>query len=190
MEQWRPIPQWPGYEASTLGQVRSVDRIITRCDGQVRQLRGRSLVQASRPVSGRRTVTLSYQNEQSTEYVAHLVLSAFVGLCSPGQWGLHKDDDPTNDHLNNLRWDTPRENVLDTLRNGHNQARNRTHCPADPPHVLVVPNLVASKFLAGHRKCLTCDRAHAAAQRAKRAGLPYDLAILRAKYYAQIMAVA
>lgn len=43
MELWAPIPEHPGYEASDLGQVRSVDREIVTRAGRTVSLTGRVL---------------------------------------------------------------------------------------------------------------------------------------------------
>jgi hypothetical protein len=40
----------------------------------------------------------------------------------------HEDDNPANNHVSNLRWDTPTANQLDALRNGRNKNANKTHC--------------------------------------------------------------
>ena len=42
-EHWRCVPGWDGYEISTLGRVRSVDRVITRSNGVPYRVRGRVL---------------------------------------------------------------------------------------------------------------------------------------------------
>lgn len=55
-------------------------------------------------------------------WVHHLVLEAFVGPCPKGKQCCHRDDNPTNNWLSNLRWDTPRGNAADRVRNGK-QAR-------------------------------------------------------------------
>jgi hypothetical protein len=44
-------------------------------------------------------------------YVAHLILEAFVGPCPDGMECCHKDDDPSNSRLDNLRWDTHAANI-------------------------------------------------------------------------------
>lgn len=50
-------------------------------------------------------------------YVHHLVLEAFVGPAPVGTVGLHWDDDPARNHLDNLRWGTRADNFADFVRN-------------------------------------------------------------------------
>lgn len=64
---------------------------------------------------GRLTVSLG-RNE--TELVHRLVLGAFVGLCPEGMECCHADDNPLNNNLSNLRWDTRSNNMKEGYRNG------------------------------------------------------------------------
>lgn len=59
-EDWRPVPDWPGYEVDlNNGAVRSLDRVITeRPTGRRRRLKGRDLVIVD-DVRGHPQVTLS-----------------------------------------------------------------------------------------------------------------------------------
>lgn len=50
--------------------------------------------------------------------VHHLVLFAFVGTCPDGMECCHNDGDPSNNVPSNLRWDTHRSNMIDTIRHG------------------------------------------------------------------------
>jgi hypothetical protein len=50
--------------------------------------------------------------------VHQLVLEAFVGPKPEGFECCHADDDPTNNRLENLRWDTQCANAADRIRNG------------------------------------------------------------------------
>lgn len=51
--------------------------------------------------------------------VHRLVLEAFVGLRPPGMDACHDPDhDPSNNRLDNLRWDTKKANMADMLRQG------------------------------------------------------------------------
>lgn len=50
--------------------------------------------------------------------VHRLVLETFVGPCSNGMRACHRDGNRSNNCLNNLRWDTPKNNAKDRKRHG------------------------------------------------------------------------
>lgn len=53
-------------------------------------------------------------------YATHtLILTLFIGPRPTGMLGLHKDDDPMNNWLDNLYWGIQQENSNDMVRNGH-----------------------------------------------------------------------
>jgi hypothetical protein len=62
-------------------------------------------------------------------FVHQLVLEGFRGPKPPGLVGCHNDDDPNNNNLDNLRWDTPQSNV-DDRRNGGRYAKGSAHSQA------------------------------------------------------------
>jgi hypothetical protein len=47
-----------------------------------------------------------------------LVLEAFAGPRPDGMDALHRDDNPTNNRFDNLRWGTRSDNLFDAVRNG------------------------------------------------------------------------
>jgi hypothetical protein len=51
-------------------------------------------------------------------YTHRLVLLAFVGPCPEGLEGCHNDGDPSNNRLDNLRWDTRESNMADQIKHG------------------------------------------------------------------------
>lgn len=53
-----------------------------------------------------------------TKFVCHLVLEAFVGPRPCGMVACHRNDHAADNRLSNLRWDTPKANAADALRNG------------------------------------------------------------------------
>lgn len=64
------------------------------------------------------------------EYLHRLILEAFVGPCPEGMEACHDpDDDPANCCLNNIRWGTRRENLLD--RNKHGKHRKQARITDD-----------------------------------------------------------
>lgn len=125
VEEWRPIAGRLGYEVSNHGRVRS----YVNSHGAI----GRR----SHPLSLRQKtdrnrvpyvwVRFGAADKQDEAYVAHLVLEAFVGPRPAGLNACHNDSDPTNNRVENLRWDTQSNNLADRLpRNTHPWGEN-TH---------------------------------------------------------------
>lgn len=150
-ETWRPVVGFEhAYEVSNHGRVRSIPRV----DARGRRWTRRILRPGAQP-SGHLSVSLSSTGERSMRKVHRLVLEAFVGPCPEGMEGLHRDDDPMNNDLANLRWGTRSDNLHDAVRNGRHRGTQKTHCPRN--HPLEAPNLVASTLRSGRRACLACS---------------------------------
>lgn len=114
---------------------------------------GRVLTPTISKKDGRRRVWLSVHNNKKLRPVAPLVLEAFIGpRPSPKMDCCHGDDDPANDVLSNLRWDTKSANYADSVRNGTCFRANQTHCKRD--HELVAPNLAVGQRGRSCRACL------------------------------------
>ena len=101
-EEWRPVPGYPRYEVSSLGRVRGRNGLKT----------------PTKEKSGYWRVGLCRGGHRLSFLVHRLVLAAFVGPCPAGLESCHEDDDPNNNRLSNLRWDTPRANAADRDTNG------------------------------------------------------------------------
>jgi hypothetical protein len=97
------------------------------------------------------TVKLGKNNSR---LVHILVLEAFVGPRPDGAYGLHWDDDPSNNRVENLRWGTPSENMYDKVRNGRHHNAEKTACKYG--HPLTGENLTIDTL--GKRVCRTCQR--------------------------------
>lgn len=112
-EEWRSIPGFLGYEASTLGRVRSLDRTIPTTAGYSRMHRGRVLRPAKAKI-GYPVVNLGHNNVQC---VHRLVCLAFHGEAPPGFTDVaHWDGDPGNNRPSNLRWTDRKGNMADMIR--------------------------------------------------------------------------
>ena len=158
IENWKPVVGYEGlYEVSDHGRVRSLDRPIARIDGSHGLRRGRVLKQAV-DRRGRHKVLLSLSGQKSKQLVPRLVLAAFEGPCPPGHQCCHYDDDPGNNHLSNLRWDTPSSNSLDAVRNGRHSNARKTHCPQG--HEYTEENTYRPPSRPDFRTCRTCLRDH------------------------------
>lgn len=188
-EEWRAVTGYEGlYEVSDLGRVRSLDRYVQRNGGCAsgRPMRLKGIILKPRPMkSGHLQVNLGKNGISRNELIHQLVLIAFVGPRPKGMEGCHEDGDPSNNNLDNLRWDTRSGNNLDKVRHGNCHQTNKTHCPNQ--HILAAPNLVACQERRGFRNCLACNRARASARKMTQKGIEVDFVALADEKYKAIM---
>lgn len=126
-EIWKPVIGYEGfYEVSSLGRVRSVDRVHvakSRLGNEYTRTRKGSIKEPDTS-SERRRVSL-YRNGKGRKYqIAHLVLFAFdalpklpIALSSDNCQANHINGDPTDDRLSNLEWLTVKEHRRHTHKN-------------------------------------------------------------------------
>ena len=120
-EIWKDIPGHEGqYQVSNRGRVRSLPRVVTcvRPDGRTftRRYRGFVLKPGRHAASGHISVVLGKRAGSRT--VHSLVAEAFIGPRPEGKEVCHNDGNPTNNCVENLRYDTRKENLLDEYRAG------------------------------------------------------------------------
>lgn len=167
-EQWRPIPGYEGaYEVSSLGRVRSLDRVTDRG----RRWKGRVMRPAALK-SGYLIVSLWREGKQTTPLVHRLVLAAFVGPAPEGCEALHANGINSDNRIANLSWGTHSENQLDQVAHGTHTKASKTHCPSGHPYdeanTYVYPN-------GRHRACRRCRADNQVAWRAKNPERSRDL---------------
>jgi hypothetical protein len=120
-EEWKAVVGFEGcYEVSNRGRVRSLDRVVIRSDGIPQPQSGKVLRQQRNPKrGGRLSVHLCREDLSRHRITVHrLMLEAFVGPCPEGMEACHGDDNHLNNVIDNLRWDTKRNNMVDRDRNG------------------------------------------------------------------------
>lgn len=168
-EIWKPVVGYEGmYEVSDRGRVRSVDREVNAGHGK-RMIPGVILKPAVKD-TGRLQVGLSRRRFKLRRCVHQLVAEAFLGPKPEGMQVCHNDGNHLNNVVENLRWGTQSENMLDRARHGTDHNRNKTHCPQG--HEYSPENTYVNS--KGWRKCRACTRAWSKnANRSKgRSGLP------------------
>jgi hypothetical protein len=177
---WAPVL---GYEethkVSTVGDVESLPRQAPRTDGRRYSVRGRIL----KPHwNGGH-----YQVERNGQprYIHVLMLEAFVSPRPEGMKGLHRDDDPRNNVIENLYWGTMQDNAFDRVRNGHDFCANKVVCKRG--HLLDHPNLVPWGTM---RACWACNRAVTHARWLGRKGDQEFIQELSNEKYAAIVGAA
>lgn len=141
-ERWGHVEGSDGVEVSTLGRVRRHGELVTLNPGKRR----------------RAAVGLGRRRRRLVQY---LVLEVFVGPRPEGLICCHRNDDPTDNRLENLYWGTYSDNARDKVRNGLDPEANKTHC--DKGHEFTPENIYPQT--SGGRGCRECRRANAAAYR-------------------------
>jgi len=117
MEQWLPIPGYPGYEVSSHGRVRSYKNRNGR--GGFKQ---KPHILALSKAKGKKYLRVAVAPEGKPPkwvFVHTLVLTAFNGPKPfPKAQACHNDGNPINNTPRNLRWDTVQSNADDRWNHG------------------------------------------------------------------------
>lgn len=111
MEDWKYIPGFPNYMVSIDGRVRRVRSWPGGKDKELTPIR-------SGGGSAYNGYHISFQGKSKFVLAHVLVLEAFVGPRPAGFHACHNDGNPKNNHLDNLRWDTPKGNQADRKLHG------------------------------------------------------------------------
>ncbi len=121
-ERWRDVTNYEGlYQVSDLGRVRSLP-----CAEKGRWKAGRILKPGPGDRYGHLHVILCRAGLRNrTAYVHNLVLEAFVGPRPPRREGAHRDGNPSNNQLTNLRWTSHQENEKDKITHGTSNQGSR-----------------------------------------------------------------
>ena len=113
-EIWKEVPGFEGYEVSDQGRVRSY-----RLPGYGHKLADHPKI--LRPLwsqDGYKRAALSKKGRAYYFTVHRLVLLTFVGPCPTGMQACHNDGKLLNCYVDNLRWDTIKNNHLDKFKHG------------------------------------------------------------------------
>ena len=121
-EIWKDIPGYEGsYQASSYGRIKSLSRKVRGINHYTgsefsRMIAERILRPGRFCKAGHVSVVLGRGSMGIP--VHHLIMRTFVGECSGGLEILHINGDPTDNRLENLRYGTRTENILDVYRQG------------------------------------------------------------------------
>ena len=109
MELWKEIVNFPGYEVSTYGRVRSYMNNRHGIGDSEKYLK---FIENH---NGYFTVCLGRGNRR---LVSRLVAEAFIP--NPNNYPIvrHMDDNPHNNNVKNLKWGTQEDNMQDCVRHG------------------------------------------------------------------------
>jgi hypothetical protein len=106
IEEWKAIPNFPGYEVSNHGQVRSYKTGTCK-------LKKPGTIQ-----HGYQNITLQKDGKSYTKTIHRIVLTVFDREPMEGEVCRHLDGNPKNNHIDNLCWGTCKENIKDMYTHG------------------------------------------------------------------------
>lgn len=123
-EVWKDIPGYEGYyQASTIGRIRSVDREVVFKNGRIRNFKGQILKIDNSSDSNLRVALSKYTLRHYT--VHRLIMLTFKGERPEGYDICHKNGDYTDNRLENLRYDTKSQNMIDMYRYGSKSTKGK-----------------------------------------------------------------
>ena len=127
-EEWRDIPNFEGYyQVSNIGNVRSVDRLV-KCGKGMKLQKGKILKQYLNAY-GYNQVMLC-KGRPRLYRVHRLVAETFIPNPSKLPQVNHKDENKTNNRVDNLEWCTCLYNLMyNDLHHRRNNKNNRNSIP-------------------------------------------------------------
>lgn len=136
MEEWKDIPGFESiYQASTLGRIRSLDRVE-----RDRPLPRKGKVLATYRQAGKHThVTLYLHGKRCVMLLHRLILRTFAGEPKEGQEGDHINFNRDDNRLENLRWLSKLENMRAYFASGRHATGEKKHgAKLNPAKVLEI----------------------------------------------------
>ena len=118
-EIWKDIAGYEGhYQASNTGKIRSLDKEVSGRGGSIRKIYGKVL---SATDDGKGYLKVAFQTDgrktRRLFKVHRLIALAFLAKPSQDNFEVnHKDGDKTNNHIDNLEWSTPSENMQHAIK--------------------------------------------------------------------------
>lgn len=110
MEQWKVIEGYEDYyEISNHGNVRSLDRTVEYVNGRVCKYKSR-IKSTTLKKTGYVHIVLSKDNIDKSFSIHRLVAKTFILNPENKETVNHKDGIKTNNHVNNLEWNSMTEN--------------------------------------------------------------------------------
>jgi hypothetical protein len=130
MEEWRWVLGYEGkYEVSSLGRVKAVSREWqqkAKSGKLYKYSKAERMLRPGKMPGGHLSVSLGRKNSRT---VHSLVMQAFVGFPPANMEILHINGDPSDNRLDNLRYGTRSENILDAVKHGTWMSEARlAHC--------------------------------------------------------------
>ena len=129
-ELWKLIPEVEGYIVSNTGKVMVLPTLGDKLTGKT-QTSGScgKVLKARKQFQGYWQVALTINGKRKYEYVHRLVAKAFLKTRRGCDIVMHKDDNPSNNHVSNLKWGTHYENssMIKTRKKAKHRSKMETN---------------------------------------------------------------
>jgi hypothetical protein len=111
MEIWKPLRNFPSYNGSS--------------EGRIMNIRTQRILKTHINEKGYEQVCLRKNNRQYTVRVHKVIAETFLGYC-PDLDVRHRDNDRSNNRVDNLYWSTRKETIGDSFERGDRLPNRRT----------------------------------------------------------------
>lgn len=115
LEEWRDIKDYPNYQVSNFGNVKSKERISECCYNSHRKTKERIL--STHISNGYKTVCL-FKKRKYTKRIHKLVAQEFIPNPKNYSYINHKDGNKLNNCVDNLEWCSASHNVKEAYKLG------------------------------------------------------------------------
>lgn len=143
-EVWKPYPEFSFVEVSSIGRVRTLDRVVLRKNGRKNIVKGHVLKQW-RNSGGYLLVSFGINGKVVAILVHRLVAQTFIPNPDNLPEVNHKDCDRTNNCVSNLEWCTGQYNVAYKEKYGIS-AKEATKVLNHPVYAVNLKTLEVSRF--------------------------------------------
>ena len=127
-EIWKDIKDFPNYQVSNYGRVRSVDHYQERVSKYGKRYYNlyKGKILAIKDIRGYKNVGLTLKGKVWTKQIHRLVMTTFKPIPNMEDFQVnHIDGDKSNNKIDNLEWVTPLENIHHAYDTGLNKKREQ-----------------------------------------------------------------
>lgn len=118
-EIWKLCEDFPIFEVSNHGKVRSIDRLVQYKNGHSRIKKGQTFKLQN--MRGYKRICWTDKQVRKNAAVHRMVALTFIATENKNLWINHKDFNRSNNHVDNLEWCTAKHNY------SHSREAGRAH---------------------------------------------------------------